>query len=434
MTSQTTPGERRLFFQRHQAGQTYAQIAALYQRSPECVRYWCRRQRDGGTVETEPRRQAAGLLSRFHPLVRYAILRLRLAHPRWGAHTILLHLGKRRSLSGRRLPRPTAIGRYLRQWPQLRRSRGSRGPRRPRPQPATQVHQRWQFDIKGPFTLTDGTTVHLHTSCDAVAGACIGATLIVAPARQGPRLENVRSFLRTCFARWGTLPRQVQTDGEPLLVGRTIKDAFPSPFTLWLKGLGIEHIVTRRGRPTDNAEVERWHRTLHEYVMVGNEHLGASVLEQRLVQSLHELLFERPSWAKACAARPPAIAYPQLFTPPRPFQAEHELAHFDLRRVDAFLATFIWRRRAGKTGQVVIGQQRCYSIGRQHGGQEVLVRFDPADRHFVFCAADAPDVELVRRPARGLDLTHLTGIGPWPFGRGTQQLPLPFPETERVSC
>jgi transposase InsO family protein len=434
MTSQTTPSERRLFFERHQAGETYEQIAVLYGRSPECVRYWCRRQRDGGSVETRYRCTAKGLLSRFHPTVRYVILRLRLAHPRWGPHSILLHLKKRPSLRGKALPSPAAIGRYIRQWKRVRRPSRPHGQRRSRPHPATEVHQRWQVDFKGPTELDDGTAVHLHTTCDTVAGACIGATFIVAPARKGVRLENVRAFLRTRFARWGTLPQEIQTDGEPILVGRTIKDAFPSQFTLWLKGLGIDHIVTRAGRPTDNAEVERWHRTLNEYVIVGNEHLSANELEQTLRQSLDELLYERPSWAKDCAAQPPAAAYPDLFVAPRPFQADHELAHFELRRVDEYLASMNWRRRASAKGQVAIGQQRRYSIGCQHGNKSVLVRFDPSDRHFVFFDEAQPDVELARRPAQGLEVSDLTGIDEWPFGRGIQQLPLPLANIERVSC
>jgi transposase InsO family protein len=434
MAEQTTVGERRLFFERHQAGQTYEEIAVLYGRSMECVRYWCRRQRDGGMVETKYHHSSIGLLRRFDPKVRYVILRLRLEHPRWGPHSILLHLGKRPSLNGARLPSPAAIGRYIHQWKRFRRPRRLQGKRRSRPKPATAVHQRWQVDFKERVQLDDGTAVHLYTSCDSVAGACTGATFFVAPPRKRIRLENARAFLRTCFARWGTLPQEVQTDGEPSLVGRTMKEAFPSPFTLWLKGLGIEHLVTRHGRPTDNAEVERWHRTLNEYVIIGNEHLTASQLENNLAQSLDDLLFERPSWAKQCAGRPPAFAYPELFTPARSFQANNELAHFDLGRVDAYLAQLNWQRRASSTGQVTIGQRRNYAIGRQHANKEVLIRFDPVDRHFVFYDMAAPDDELARRPARGLESSDLTGFDEWPFGCGFQQLPLPLADIERVSC
>ena len=189
-----------------------------------------------------------------------------------------------------------------------------------------------------------------------------------------------------------------------------------------------------RFRHERDAEVERWHRTLNEYVIVGNEHLSPNELEQALVQGLDELLYERPSWAKDCAAQPPAVAYPELFAPPQPFRAEHELAHFVLQRVDDYLASMSWRRRASAHGQVVIGQQRRYSIGRQHGNKKVLVRFDPSDRHFVFFDKAEPNEELARRPARGLEVSDLTGIDEWPFGRGLQQLPLPLADLERVSC
>jgi hypothetical protein len=296
------------------------------------------------------------------------------------------------------------------------------------------VHQRWQVDFKERLKLDDGTAVHLYTSCDPVAGACTGATFFAAPPRTRIQSENVRAFLRTCFAQWGTLPQEIQTDGETALVGRTIKEAFPSRFTLWLKGLGIDHLVIRHRRPTDNAEVERWHRTINEYAIVGNEHKSANELEQSLQQALQELLHERPSWAKECNGRPPAVAYPELFTPPCSFQADHELAHFDLSRVDNYLADLSWHRLVSKNGQISIDQRRLYTVGRQHAHKKVLVRFDPADRHFVFYDTEAPDNELSRRPARELEVSDLTGIDEWPFGHGIQQLPLPFYNAERVSC
>lgn len=280
------------------------------------------------------------------------------------------------------------------------------------------------------IALADGSYVHLFTACDEGTGASLGATVVVAPLvgrsvahiQEGP----VRAFLRTLLARWQTLPDAVQTDGEATLVGRRIADAFPSRFTLWLTGLGVAHHLIRRGKPTDNAEVERCHRTLNDYALVGNEDKRPEQLQTVLERAVQELLYERPSRGKACAARPPAVAYPELDKPRRPFQPTQELAAFDLARVDAFLASFTWRRRVGKTGQVVIGQQRCYSIGRQHGGMEVLVRLDPSDRHFVFYDAVNPDQLLARRPARGLALADILDIAPWPVGIGCQQLPLPL--------
>jgi hypothetical protein len=294
------------------------------------------------------------------------------------------------------------------------------------------------MDFKVKIALQDDTLTNLHNVRDPVGEAYIGA--FVFPAGQvgdGARrvkLDNVCSTLRTCFARWGTLPDEIQTDGETVLAGRAGEQFFPSRFTLWLKGLGIDHLIIRSGKPTDNAEVERCHRTVNDYAIVGNEDASPAQLQAILDQATHELNFELSSRAEGCAGLPPVVAHPQLLQPRRPFQPEQELALFDLQRVDAYLATFTWKRIVSKTGQVCIGERRRYSVGRTYARQEALVQFDPVDRHFVFSVAHDPEREIARRPARGLDVTDLTGIAPWPIGLGPQQLPLPLTVSEGVNC
>ena len=73
-------------------------------------------------------------------------------------------------------------------------------------------------------------------------------------------LAEIQATLRTAFAQWG-LPLEIQTDREVVYVGSADTN-FPSAFTLWLTGLGIQHVVSRSRRPTDQAQVERNHRTL----------------------------------------------------------------------------------------------------------------------------------------------------------------------------
>lgn len=437
MAKRTTPEQRRDFYQRHQRGESYPVIADSLGISLACVRYWCRRQRDGGGCRSNYQRKPSGLLSRFDPKVRYRILRLRLAHPRWGPNRIRAKLKKLPALQGLPLPSDAEIGRYLHQWPQFRRAPKAKSPRQ-RPRSPSQVHQRWQIDFKVEIALQNGLLVNLHTVRDPVGEACLGAFVFpagrVGQKAQKVTAEQVRSVLRTCFARWGTLPDEVQTDGEPALVGQA-QDTFPSHFTLWLKGFGIEHLQIRSGRPTDNAEVERCHRTLNEYAIVGNQDHAVASLQDILNQAVHELTVELPSRAEGCAGRPPIVAHPELLQPRHPFQPEHELALWDLARVDAYLASFTWERKVGKTGQITLGgQHEYYSVGRPWAGHCVRVRFDRADRHFVFYDVLAPEQEIGRRPARGLDVTDLTGLAMWPVGLGPQQLPLPFLAQEGVNC
>jgi len=298
------------------------------------------------------------------------------------------------------------------------------------------VHQRWQTDFKLGIARKNSTWANLYTVRDPFGEACIGAFVFPAgPMEHTPLpvdLEQVRSTLRTCFARWGTLPDEIQTDGEAVLTGHPAAP-FPTIFTLWLKGLGIEHLVIRPGRPTDNAEVERCHRTVNDYAIVGNEGEEMAQLQQILDEAVHELTYELSSRAKGCKGQPPISAHPELLQPQRPYQPDHELALFDLQRVDAYLATFTWQRTIGQTGQTEIGRYR-YSVGRIHARQQVKVHFSPNDRHFVFSDSADPEVEICRRPAKGLDVADLTGLAPWPTGLGIQQLPLPLFIPEGVNC
>ena len=102
MTDRTVPGQRRKFYERYLRGDPYQQIANSAGVSRESVRYWCRRQRDGGTTQTTYRREPARLLGCFAPVVRYVILRLRLEHPRCGPNRIRAKLRKRPAPAGLR--------------------------------------------------------------------------------------------------------------------------------------------------------------------------------------------------------------------------------------------------------------------------------------------------------------------------------------------
>lgn len=432
----TTPEQRRLFYQRHLCGETYEDIAAGTGASPWCVRYWCRKQRAGGSHKTVYRRNPTGILSHFSWRVRYGILRLRLEHPRWGPQRIQVHLRKRLKGSGWRIPSAASIGRYLHRWSRFRRQSRKRTPPAQRPQPPERVLQRVQLDFKMGLRLWDGTLVNLHTVRDPVGEVCLAACIFAAGRvgrpPQAVTAQQACAVLRLAFARWHTLVDEVQTDSEGTLVAHSA-DAFPSRFTLWLAGLGIAHLVIRRGRPTDNAEVERCHRTITDYAVVGNERADVARLQQLLDQAVDELAFELGSRAEGCRGLPPVQAHPELLQPRRPFEPAHEQMAFDLQRVDAYLANRTWERKVGKNGQIDIGGNR-YSVGRAYARQQVLVQFDPTDRHFVFYDADDPEKEIRRRPALGLEVADLTGLHDWPEGPGPQQLPLFLVIPEGVNC
>jgi len=120
MKQTTSLKDRKRFYELHQAGQTYAQIAEEFAVSVECVRLWCRRQRDGGDVRDRYYNPRAGVLSQFVPEVCEGILTMRRAHPHWGPASILLHLRKEEHLAGQALPSRASIGRYLHSFAEFR--------------------------------------------------------------------------------------------------------------------------------------------------------------------------------------------------------------------------------------------------------------------------------------------------------------------------
>jgi transposase InsO family protein len=430
MSIKTTADDRRRAYERHQQGETYAEIAESMGVSVGCVRYWCRRLRAGGSCVSPYHRPLTGLLSHFDPVVRYGILRLRLEHRRWGPARIRFHLAQRAGVKrhGLRLPGVAQIGRYLRHWPRLRRRLRLVRPAATRPGQPERVHQRWQIDFKMGLRLQNGTQVNLHTIRDPVGEVCIAAR--VTPAGQAgrkPRRVSVRELqatLRSAFARWHTLPEEVQTDNEPVFVGDT-GEALPGVFTLWLVGLGIRHLTIQPGKPTQNAEVERCHQTLCNYAIIGQEDHDCLGLQQTLDRALAELAFDLPSQAEGCQGQPPVVAHPELLQPRQLFLPEQEWARFDLARVDAYLAGHPSQRLVSKYGQVCIGgHHQYYYIGRAYAAHRIGFRFDPADRTFIFFEPDKPEIEIKRRPARNLDQATLTGLTDPDCVALPQQLPL----------
>ena len=184
MGALTTREQRKSFYQRHRNGETYRQIADSYGVSRGCVRYWCRRQRDGGDCQTRHSHRRRGLLSQFDAKVRYCILRLRLEHPRWGPNAILNRLKKTISLRGLRLPSKASIGRYLHQWPRFRR-RPKVKVERKRPNQPTECAPAVATGLQGQDCPQDGTRVYLHTARDPVGEACTGACIFAVGQESG---------------------------------------------------------------------------------------------------------------------------------------------------------------------------------------------------------------------------------------------------------
>src|SRR5688500_4134692 len=96
--------------ERHLAGETLANLAEALQLNFYTVRNWWRishRQGLPGLFPKPAGPPGRGVLSKFEPLVKYVVLRLKRHHPAWGLDVLRLELKRRPSLRGIALPQRT---------------------------------------------------------------------------------------------------------------------------------------------------------------------------------------------------------------------------------------------------------------------------------------------------------------------------------------
>jgi hypothetical protein len=324
-----------------------------------------------------------------------------------------------------RLPKPSTLAGFFKEaCPELLQKRQ---PRPKRPPKVRRVHELWQVDAKEKIILGDDTIATVLQAREPFACVFLGCFAHAVQTESHWRkltLREIQTDLREVFSQFG-LPEGMQTDRERVY-GRPATESFPSLFTLWLAGLGITHHFTRPAQATDQAQVERGHRTWNDWLMQPEPTPNLITYQAELDRARYMHNQVLSSQAGDCQGRIPYQAHPEVCIPIRPFVFEAELLLFSLNRVDHFLAQFIWHHKVTVSGQVFIGEQ-VYYVGQKYSGIQATVRFDPPDRHFVFTHPQTGKV-LKRCPAKGLDIPTITGLQPENQPELSQpfQLPLPF--------
>jgi len=421
-----TIAEREAIYYGKLRGRWLRDLAEELSCSLDCARKWWRVGRDQGLDGLRrPRRKRpkTGALSRFHPLIAERALYWKRQHPKRGPTRILADLEKDQTLEGLVLPKRTALADFFHQvCPDLLQKRQ---PRPAAPPSARHVHELWKVDGKEAVRLADGTIATVFEVREPVACACLGAmahAVQTAKAWRKLTLREVQADLRQVFIEFG-LPLGIQTDREKVY-GRPPMEAFPTLFTLWLVGLGINHHLTRPGRATDQAHIEREHRTIFDWLEQPQPLADLEALQTDLDEARYMHNYVLPSNAGDCQGRPPMEAHPEVLRPLRPYHPAAELALFDLARMDCFLSQYTWSYQVSKVGQVRIADH-MYSVGTAYAGQRVDVRFDPQDRHFVFCDGQSGQV-IKRRLAKGLNVATITGLN-MPVIPADESIQLSFP-------
>jgi transposase-like protein len=417
--------EKDYIVMRKQQGASLAKIAREIGCSSEAARKGWRQRRDGRQTPGRGR-PPTGILSTYPATVREQAVAVKRAHPHWGPANVKLEL--KRQLSDEPLPSDSRLAALFKaECPEAVQPRRRRMyPEQP-PSGVTFPHQRWQIDGKEKVPVGECDIATVLNIREPLAALMVGSRAILTTTAKGWRkvtVQEVQDTLRLAFEEWGC-PLEVQTDHEVVYVGEADID-FPSPFTLWLMGLGMAHILSRSRRPTDQPHVERNHRTLGDMTWQDQHFASVEPLQATLDDRRQRYNEELPVHASDCRGRPPLEAHPAARHSGRLFDRAREWILFDLQRVDAYLASRIWTRKISDSGNVGIGGHHYY-LGRAHRHETVSVRFMQETRAFRFQLGDGTLVSEL--PAVALDKADLIGYMPMEAAHLSPfQLPLPLQE------
>jgi transposase InsO family protein len=248
--------DRRRFVMAMGAKQSFAALCRKHGISRKTGYKWRRRFEQRSELRSRSRRPIVP--SGWEIKWRRRLLAWRKRRPSWGGAK--LHHKLRRLWPRVRLPAVRTLERWLSEAQVVRRSkrRAKAGPVQPRPGfiAAVQANDVWPVDFKGRFRGADGHSVEPLTVSDLATRYGLAAQLL--PAKT---YACTRAALIALFKRHG-LPRAIRVDNGPPFGGDGSLGL--SRLSAEWTRLGIQVQFGRPACPQDNAEHERWHRTLQE--------------------------------------------------------------------------------------------------------------------------------------------------------------------------
>ena len=402
MAKETTQQTREQIIELKQGGVTLSQIAKRLGLSLSGVRKFWRRFRDLGKqgLERISRRPKQAPKHQTSERERAAILETKRKHRTWGAQFIQGELRRRRF---KNIPHRRTIERFLHQYPEFPWQRRRKHEVLQDARRATRLHQLWQMDfiVEQKLQGTEQKYSFLQVRDMASTKSILKYTL---PAgRSALSSQETIAATRQAFTQAGYLPEAIRTDHGACFVGPE-KDSFPSDFSLYLWGLGIEHELIAVRRPAQNGGIERDQRTFGEhfiddYQFNSDEQLERDAASFGAFQNQYV-----PSRSVRCRGRTASETAAQLECQARPYKPAQEVKLFSVDRIYAKLEPLRWPRLVSSSGYVSLGHH-LYYVGQAFIGQEIEVRCEPQSKEFLFCSA--AQVEIKRWPIRGISYREI---------------------------
>lgn len=278
----------------HRFGITVSEACQLYGVSRTTFYYWERRFRSEGEAGLENRSTAPKRSpGRMSWDLESQIVEMRQAHPRWGPRRIRTEL-RRRGIAS---PARSTVERVL------ARNHLKRTPAPAPPPPIRFVRERanelWQTDAK-EWPLADGTTVQIISALDDHSRLCGWTEAFMELSG-----EAAISVFDGAATEWG-LPQSVLADRGSIFTGRSKHTVGEFERHLW--GLRVFTLNGRPYHPQTQGKIERFHRTLGEWLEDEGPFETLDALNASLGAFRSDYNLERPNQALGEATPAEAFA------------------------------------------------------------------------------------------------------------------------------
>jgi transposase InsO family protein len=249
-------------------GLTAREVCRRFGVSPTQFYMWRRRYHVEGVGGLSDRSSRPKTSPRRTPVVmEQAICRMRVAHPNWGPRRIRAEIKR----AGGKPPAKSTIGRILVRnglvTPKPRKRRQWVRFERPRP------NDLWQIDAK-PIVLADATEVWAINLLDDHA-----RLLLASRATAQLDGEGAWEAFEAASGGYG-LPRELLSDNGSYFTGQ--HRGFVAEFERKLWALGVKTIASTPYHPQTNGKLERFHRTLGEWLEEKGPIASINELQRRL--------------------------------------------------------------------------------------------------------------------------------------------------------
>jgi len=299
-----------VLYEPERTGETVAEVCRRRGISRETFYLYRRRYGEEGLAGLEPRsRRPRVSPGRIAPLLEAEICELRRRHPRWGARRIRAELRR----AGISPPATSTIHQALRRnhlvAPQPRRR-----PRADKRFEREAANDLWQIDAT-QVALAGDEEAWIVDCLDDHARFCLHALACAIPTG-----ETAWACFTGAAAAYG-LPRQLLSDNGSIFTGRHL--GVEVAFERRLAEVGVEPLTSRPYHPQTLGKLERFHRTLKEWLQDEGPASDLAELQALLGRFRAHYNEERPhqgiqdltpaeryaaGWAGTGAARAPAPA------------------------------------------------------------------------------------------------------------------------------